>query len=173
MAIYGWPFAQCQLISTPLHTQLHSGIRVLDVRLSNINGKLIAYHDIIPQRVPFTKILETINTFLTAPESCQEALVMSIKQEDFRKTSVAKFSELVRKEITDSKGGLDMWFLDNRIPTLGEVRGKVVMFSRFEDDGGWVNGLEGMGIHPTTWPDSRKEGFEWDCKNTLVRTHDW
>lgn len=37
----------------------------------------------------------------------------------------------------------------------------------------WDGGLEGLGIHPTTWPDSAKEGFTYDIKNTLVRTHDW
>ena len=57
---------------------------------------------------------------------------------------------------------------------LGEVRGKVVMLSRFGGDGsGWENGLEGLGIHPTAWPDSEKAGFTWRLKGTLVRTHDW
>jgi len=33
--------------------------------------------------------------------------------------------------------------------------------------------LEGLGIHPTTWPDSKKGGFSWQCKDTLVCMHDW
>jgi hypothetical protein len=67
-----------------------------------------------------------------------------------------------------------MWYLDNRVPSLGEVRGKVVMFSRFGGDAkGWEGGTEGIGIHPTRWPDSKKEGFIWECKNTAVRIHDW
>jgi len=67
-----------------------------------------------------------------------------------------------------------MWFLENRIPTLGEVRGKIVMLSRFGGNGeGWENGLEGLGIHPSTWPDSKEEGFEWWLKGTQVKTHDW
>jgi 1-phosphatidylinositol phosphodiesterase len=67
-----------------------------------------------------------------------------------------------------------MWFLENRIPNLGEVRGKVVLLSRFGGNGdGWDGGLEGLGIHPTTWPDSEKNGFEWELKGTRVRTHDW
>ena len=84
------------------------------------------------------------------------------------------FSQRVRDEIAASEGGMDMWYLANRVPALGEVRGKVVMFSRFGGDGnGWKNGLDGMGIHPTTWPDSKKDGFTWECRNTLVQTHDW
>jgi hypothetical protein len=29
------------------------------------------------------------------------------------------------------------------------------------------------GIHPTTWPDSDPEGFEWTCAGTRVRVQDW
>ena len=114
---------------------------------------------------------------------------MSIKQEDFAVTPAPLFSQLVHQKIISGPGGWSeqenmeglkaqadrgMWFLENRIPTLGEVRGKVVMFSRFGGNGaGWENGLEGLGIHPTTWPDSEKNGFEWELKGTLVKTHDW
>ena len=172
MALYGWPVSQCQ--SAPLDVQLQSGIRVLDIRLAVVNDKLIAYHGAYPQKTSFQTILSIIHTFLTAPETSQETVVMSLKQEDFARTPPPHFSELVHSEIKLGAGGIDMWFLENRVPRLGEVRGKVIMFSRFGGDGaGWDNRLEGMGIHPTTWPDSRKEGFEWTCKDTVVRTHDW
>ncbi|KAH9857606.1 PLC-like phosphodiesterase [Lenzites betulinus] len=174
MAFYGWPVSQCQSLNTPLNVQLRSGIRVLDVRLAVVDGRLIAYHGIFPQRTPFQDILVTIYTFFTAPATCREALVMSIKQEDFARTPLPLFSQLVHDEIADGPGGFGMWFLQNRIPTLGEVRGRVVLFSRFGGDGsGWEGGLEGLGIHPTAWPDSEKDGFTWTLKGTLVRTHDW
>jgi 1-phosphatidylinositol phosphodiesterase len=112
---------------------------------------------------------------------------MSIKQEDSELTPPGVFSQMVRDAIAFGPGGgwagvkevgsdvnHGMWFLENRIPTLGEVRGRVVLFSRFGGDGsGWPQGLEGIGIHPRSWPDSRKEGFEWDLKGTRVRIHDW
>ncbi|KAF7790998.1 hypothetical protein EIP86_001957 [Pleurotus ostreatoroseus] len=174
MAFYGWPISQCQALTTPLAVQLASGIRVLDIRLAVKDGRLIAYHGVYPQRASFQEILATIRDFLAAPDSCKEAIVMSIKQEDFATVKGDVFSKLVREEIFNGPGGQEMWFLDNRIPLLGQVRGKVVMFSRFGGDGdGWEGGLEGIGIHPTKWPDSEKLGFSWDCKNTLVRTHDW
>ena len=134
----------------------------------------MAYHGVVPQKVSFQQALADVYDFLTNPISCRETLVMSIKQEDFAITPPPEFSALVHKEIQMAHGGMDMWFLENRIPLLGEVRGKVLMFSRFGGDGaGWVGGLDGMGIHPTTWPDSSKEGFVWACKNTLVKTQDW
>jgi len=137
-----------------------------------VKGRLIAYHGISPQKTPFATVLVILHEFFKSHPS--ETIVMSIKQEDFTRTPPAAFSSLVRTEIYAGSGGMDMWFLENRVPKLGEVRGKVVMFSRFGGDGsGWHGGLEGLGIHPTTWPDSSEEGFTWHCKDTLVRTHDW
>ncbi|KAJ8495569.1 hypothetical protein ONZ45_g12805 [Pleurotus djamor] len=172
MAFYGWPISQCQSRSTTLPVQLQSGIRVLDVRLAIIDGRLISYHGVYPQKTPFQEILEGIHSFFqTSP---RETIVMSIKQEDFARTPPPDFSKLVHEEIFNGPGGKDMWFFANRIPKLGEVRGKVVLLSRFGGNGdGWEGGLEGLGIHPTTWPDSEKSGFTWNCKDTLVRMHDW
>ncbi|PPR00050.1 hypothetical protein CVT24_009006 [Panaeolus cyanescens] len=154
--------------------------------------KLIAYHGLWPQKTPFQDILSDVHGFLSSPIGMRETIVMSIKQEDFAITPAPFFSQLVRAEIVSGAGGWDdskpvgedeidgigvnrgMWFLENRIPRLQEVRGKVIMFSRFGGNGdGWPGGLEGLGIHPTTWPDSAKEGFEWELKGTTVRTHDW
>jgi len=134
----------------------------------------MAYHGVVPQKTLFQQILSDVYDFLTDPTSCRETIVMSIKQEDFATTPPPDFSALVHKEIQMGPGGTGMWFLENRIPLLGEVRGKVIMLSRFGGDGaGWEGGLEGMGVHPTRWPDSGKEVFEWSCKDTLVKTQDW
>jgi 1-phosphatidylinositol phosphodiesterase len=172
--MYGWPVAQCQSLGSSLSYQLQSGIRVIDIRLAVKEGRLMAYHGVVPQKVSFQQVLSEVYDFLTDPASCRETIVMSIKQEDFATTPPPDFSALVHKEIQMGPGGMEMWFLENRVPMLGEVRGKVIMFSRFGGDGaGWEGGLEGMGIHPARWPDSEKKGFVWSCKNTLVKTQDW
>lgn len=174
MAFYGWPVSQCQSVTTPLMVQLNCGIRLLDIRLAKKNGRLLVYHGQYPQRTSFQSILADLHTFLTSPSSARETIVVSIKQEDYDIHSPEIFSALVRDEIEASPGGMGMWYLDNRIPTLSEVRGKAIMFSRFGVDGGaWEGGLEGMGIHPTHWPDSVIEPFSWTCKDVLVRTQDW
>ncbi|KAI9511337.1 PLC-like phosphodiesterase [Russula earlei] len=174
VAFYGWPITQCQSATTPLFVQLTNGIRVLDIRLAIKNRRLVAYHGQIPQRTTFRSILCDLHAFLTSPTSARETVIVSIKQEDFDTRSPKVFSGLVREEIEAGPGGRDMWFLQNRIPNLGEVRGKAIMFSRFGGDGAeWEGGLEGMGIHPTNWPDSAREGFTWMCKDVLVRTQDW
>lgn len=174
MSMYGWPISQCQSTTTPLSVQLSDGIRVLDFRLGVKDGHLFAYHGVFPERTAFQAMLSDLHTFLTAPSSARETVVVSIKQEDFATTNPAIFSALVLSEIEAGPGGKDMWFLANRVPTLGEVRGKAILLSRFGGDGtGWEGGLEGMGIHPTNWPDSSKEMFTWTCKDVLVRTQDW
>lgn len=171
MAFYGGSFAQCQSADSPLAVQLARGIRVLDIRLAVKKRRLMVYHGRYPQKASFQDVLAVIHAFLTSEHGRRETIVMSIKQED---PPHPTFSVLVQEEIMKGPGGKDMWYLDNRVPTLGEVRGKVVMFSRFCDDkDSWDGGHEGMGIHPTKWPDSEKEGFSWPCKNTIVRTHDW
>ncbi|KAJ3893919.1 PLC-like phosphodiesterase [Lentinula edodes] len=174
MAFYGWIISQCQSLETPLQVQLQNGIRVLDIRLAKIEGKLIAYHGVYPEKTPFQTILSAVHEFLTSPISCRETIVMSVKQEDYTSTPPPEFSRLVCDEFASGPGGLGILFLENRIPTLGEVRGKVVLLSRFGGDGAeWEDGLEGMGVHPTIWPDSEKDGFTWECKDVHVRTHDW
>lgn len=161
MAFYGWPVSQCQ--QKRLDTQLHAGIRVIDIRLSVVDGRLIAYHGIFPEVTPFAEMLATLHHFLTFPNTASETVVVSIKQED---RDTGSFPKLVYEEIVASPGGREMWFVENRIPNLGEVRGKAVMFSRFGGD-------DANGIHPSVWPDSVKEGFQWECDRTLVRTQDW
>ncbi|KAL5511922.1 hypothetical protein ACEPAH_5140 [Sanghuangporus vaninii] len=174
LSLYGWPISQCQSRNTPFSVQLQSGIRVFDIRMAVVDGRLVAHHGIMPEKTSFQNLLSIAHAFLTDQRTCKETIVMSIKQEDFNTTPPSEFSKLVHDEIYGGAGGRDMWFLEDRIPQLGEVRGKIIMLSRFGGDGsGWENGLEGMGIHPTTWPDSLKEGFQWTCKDTLVRTSDW
>src|SRR5258708_6629527 len=138
------------------------------------DGALLTSHGQFSERTASLPFLSAPHAFLTAPSSAPATVVISIKQEDFATHSPATFSALVRQEIEAGPGGKGMWFLANHVPTLGEVRGKAILFSRFGGDGaGWEGGLEGMGIHPTNWPDSSKEIFSWTCKDVLVRTQDW
>ncbi|OCF38558.1 hypothetical protein I317_07668 [Kwoniella heveanensis CBS 569] len=169
-ALYGYPISQCQQPSTPILQQLRDGIRFLDVRLRVVGGELLMYHGPRPQRSTLTILLSAIHDFLSTHPG--ETLILCIKQET--PPWHPHFSSLLYKAF---KPFLDRWFLEERIPTLGEVRGKGILLSRFDrsadaEKGDW-EWEEGMGIHPSRWPDSREEGFEWDCAGTTVRTQDW
>ncbi|KAF7967438.1 hypothetical protein HWV62_34343 [Athelia sp. TMB] len=169
MAFHGWPISQCQSAQQPdplLH-QLQSGIRLLDLRLSIVDDRLMCFHGPVPQRTPFTSILATLYAFLSpSGPGAKETIVVSIKQED---TASPLFTKLVQGEIAASEGGDNLWYTEsNRIPTLGEVRGRCVLLSRFGDPNG-----PNLGIHPDRWPDSQRNGFECRCGQTTVRVQDW
>jgi 1-phosphatidylinositol phosphodiesterase len=169
VAVHGFPISQCQNPSFSLPIQLHSGIRFLDIRLSVYNRILTAFHGILNQHMPFSTIIADITTFLHSEAGESEVLIMSIKQEDFGYTPAQVFSGMVKESIAQSR---NIWWLEDRIPSLGEVRGKVILFRRFEVGFGevWENGA---GIEPTIWPDNLKESFEWYCRDTKVVTQDW
>lgn len=154
--------------------QLVSGIRVLDIRIVLYKGDLMAFHGATPERTNFTSILEDVCAFIQSPAGQSETVVMSIMEEDSFVPSSPLFSGLVRNAILSQPSRRELWYLENRVPTLGEVRGKIVLFSRFGKNGeGWEGGLNGIGIHPPIWPNSRREGFEWSLAKTRVRTQDW
>ncbi|KAL7423787.1 hypothetical protein Q5752_001371 [Cryptotrichosporon argae] len=161
-ALYGYPISQCQQPSTPIERQLADGVRFLDVRLRVIGDELHMYHGMRPQRSTFPVLLRTVDAFLAAHPS--ETLLMSLKEED---DAHPLFATHVRRDLERHRA---RWFLDERVPALGEVRGRAMLLSRFDGDAHWSRKL---GIHPTTWPDSRRDGFEWDCHGTPVRTQDW
>lgn len=161
-----------------------------DVRLAEKNGKLIAYHGIgelpassrrrlptshpltplpslrssptVTQRALFADLLALLTNFLSSPTSCNETILLSIQQEN---ASTPLFLTLLRSALLDPPSSTSFprsrYHLSNTIPRLGDVRGKIVLFSRFggQEGKGWED-VGGMGIHPTGWEDSKKEGFE-------------
>lgn len=122
------------------------------------------YHGPRPQRSSLPVLLTTLHAFLVAHPT--ETFILCLKEES--DTPHPAFSTLVYNAF---KPFAKKWVFSNRIPNLGEVRGKGILMTRFESvPGSWGDGL---GIHPSTWPDSRPEGFSWDCGGTTVRTQDW
>ncbi|WWC86044.1 uncharacterized protein L201_000915 [Kwoniella dendrophila CBS 6074] len=173
-SLYGYPISQCQQPATTIEQQLLDGIRFLDVRLRVVGDELLMYHGPRSQRSSMSKLLEVIHKFLE--EHPSEFIILSIKQET--PPWHPKFSFTLYQSF---KPFLNKWFLEERIPKIGEVRGKGLLLTRINKfdkgheeeqirNGQWK---EGFGIHPFIWPDSRKEGFDWDCAGTKFRTQDW
>ncbi|KAG8831483.1 hypothetical protein FRC17_003102 [Serendipita sp. 399] len=161
---------RCQDLT--LSEQLHQGIRMIDIRIVLVDGELRAYHGVTPEKATFTAILDEVCSYLESEEGKSETVIMSILEEASFMPSSPFFSALVHDAITNPPSRKGMWFLENRVPTLGEVRSKIILFSRFGGDGdGWEGGR--IGIHPTIWPDNRREGFAWELEKTRVRTQDW
>ena len=146
-------FAKCQ--ASDIRTQLDDGFRYLDIRLgakrAGSEDKLIFYHGFCPCRegwAPWSKNLELsavlaqCYSFLSDYPS--ETIIFTVKME--QGSDLTTFELLLDSYISK---GQDKWFLTDKIPALGECRGKIVLFRRYDD----VCGLgKRSGIH-MSWTD--------------------
>lgn len=163
-ALYGWPISACQDSAASIAYQLSRGVRFLDVRLA-LKGSpgsqaLYAYHGVTDQKIEFSAILTQVYSFLST--SPRETVLMSVKQEN----NMAGFLDAVFTYINKNSAA---WYLATGIPRLGDVRGKIVLVSRF----GSSNQQPG-GIHPPIWPDSSPTAFSYTLPDgRSVVTQDW
>ena len=140
MALYsiGDLAGQCQSLS--LNDQLNLGVRFLDIRLQEDNNKLKAVHGIVDEKASFKSICDTVEGFLTKNPS--EFIIMSIKEEEKSVKSTVPFEECLKSYLNN-----DIYLKNTAIPgSIGEVRGKVMLLSRYANSsigvpafGGWAD----------------------------------
>ncbi len=125
-------FARCQNLS--FFDQLNSGVRFLDIRLKYDDAGFRLFHGFLDCKsgsAPFAKelrieqVLKQCYDFLSANPS--EAILFCIKEEGGN-TGGSFYDRLFDKYISANP---EKWFVENRIPTLGEVRGRLVLIRRF------------------------------------------
>lgn len=129
---------QCQ--DAGVATQLIYGYRYLDMRLvlEKRSGQetLVLKHNIARCKVsdsPFSRtltladVLKDVYAFLD--EHPSETVILCMKAEN-SKDDVADVQSILYEAIDREP---DHWYLKNEIPTLGEVRGKIVLATRFDD----------------------------------------
>ncbi|KAM0753982.1 PLC-like phosphodiesterase [Meredithblackwellia eburnea MCA 4105] len=155
LALHGFPISSCQTFDLP--HQFAMGIRVVDLRFSLKKGILVAYHGIQNQYLDAKDTFQQVYDFLE--ENPSESIVVSVKQENSVKGFELKMWELLSQRE-------EMWFSENRWPSLGEVRGKAVMFCRF----GFHSG---KGIHARSWPDNLPAPWENEFGGVPVLVQDW
>ena len=115
---------QCQSLS--LHDQLNLGVRFLDIRLKEDHDKLKAVHGFIDQKVSFETITKTIEEFIEKNPS--EFIIMSVKEEADSSNSEISFENSLKTYLNK-----DIYLKDTELPNkLGDVRGKVMLLSRYE-----------------------------------------
>ena len=130
---------QCQSLS--LHDQLNLGVRFLDIRLKEDHDKLKAVHGFIDQKVSFEKITKTIEDFIAKNPS--EFIIMSVKEEADPSNSEISFENALKSYLNK-----DIYLKDTELPSkLGDVRGKVMLLSRYANSTIGVPAYEG-------WADS-------------------
>ena len=124
---------------------LLDGFRYLDIRLGaeERDGKLdlTFYHgflhclkDVLPwsEHLSFEDVAADCAAFLKQHPT--ETILFVVKQEHGDE-SVMEFERLLDDHIT-ALDTADLWLLTDSIPTLGEARGKIVLFRRYTDDAG-------------------------------------
>ena len=130
-------FAKCQ--DSDIRTQLDEGFRYLDIRLGvkrvQSEDKLLLYHGFCSCKeswVPWSKDLELSSvlaqcySFLSDYPS--ETVIFVVKME--QGSDIKSFELLLDSYISK---GQDKWLLTDTIPTLGQCRGKIVLFRRYDD----------------------------------------
>lgn len=145
--------AKCQQDYIP--TQLLEGIRYFDIRLgkNDENGDPGIDHGacyLLKKDGNFMHLSDVIgyfNTFLS--ENPTEALIMLVSRGN---------GEATNESLTTAFGKVldenpDLFYTSSRIPTLGEVRGKIVLLRRF--------GLAGNSVSSHTWG---LDLTQWDDK---------
>lgn len=129
---------QCQ--DTSIAQQLVDGYRYFDMRLV-LDGKedeqtLILKHNfakckegggLFAKALKLSNVLSDVYAFLQ--EHPSETVILCMKAEN-SKDDVAQVQKLLYEQIDQNP---QMWHLANEIPTLEQVRGKIVLATRFED----------------------------------------
>ncbi|NOQ64196.1 MAG: phosphatidylinositol-specific phospholipase C domain-containing protein [Methyloprofundus sp.] len=171
-------------------TQLEDGIRFLDIRVSTQNNSgdpLKVMHGIYSCKISFGDVLNSCTTFLTA--NTRETIIMLMDSASDSSGDIeAGFKTYLAQDQYK-----DLFYLEGNIPPLDTIRGKIILFRRFEIEGSGVMGVnlsEGWKKNETfslTTPDGVKLEIEdqykqhdtnkkvklvQDCLNVAIDTPD-
>ena len=129
----------CNTQNLTIEEQLQIGVRYLDMRFELKDGrKLVAVHSIADCKKERglnsadLTAADTVNmceSFLK--ENPGETILFQLKEDD-GDAGIALFGEFYAQCI---RGREELWYLENRIPALGEVRGKIVLLRVYRQQG--------------------------------------
>jgi 1-phosphatidylinositol phosphodiesterase len=140
--------------------QLTAGIRYFDIRTRNVNNKFDIYHLTVYQNLSFDTVLQNIFDFFAANPG--ETILMSMKQEQPASGSSNTFEQTFDAYTAQHP---DRWYLGATIPTLDQVRGKIVLLRRFTATS------TPKGIDATVWADNTT--FTIDNGSAKLRIQDY
>lgn len=161
-------FSKCQNLS--IDEQLSVGVRFLDLRVEKDGERLRLVHGSskcyktasYKEFLMLEDVLYDCASFLKVNPS--ETLVLSIKC-DHGDTSENTFDTFFEHYLTS-----DLWYKENRIPQLFEVRGKMVFFNRFSVDSANENYNDSnTGLNFSGWPDQGKYLGKTHITSVMVR----
>ena len=127
-------FSKCQALS--IGEQLEAGFRYLDIRLGASKDKLRLMHGFTncttsgwpwAGTLMFDSVLDQCCDFLSAHPT--ETVVLAVKHE-YGSETAEQFEQLLGAYIAQKP---EKWLLTDRIPTVGEARGRIVLLRHYED----------------------------------------
>ena len=122
MAYVGGPLCETQEWS--LKTQLEAGVRYLDIRNRRWGKRFTIHHGLCFLFATFEDVLKEITAFLDKNE--QETIIMRVKEEFVPRFASESFQKIWNRYM-DRYRKYFVGDLGSRIPTLGEVRGKIIV----------------------------------------------
>lgn len=144
-------FAKCQ--DRSIYEQLNIGIRAFDIRVKPQKDRLKLVHGICKiftapnhtsRQMDMQDVLTQCYNFLD--RNSNETIILQFKNDSNREMEKS-FDNLYNTYIKENP---DKWYLENRVPTIGEVRGRIVLLRRCEKDNGKDYPL-GCGIDFSRW----------------------
>ncbi|WP_050567957.1 phosphatidylinositol-specific phospholipase C [Vibrio azureus] len=111
----------------PIDEQLRSGIRFLDIRLRQVENVLAVHHGSVFQQRMFGNVLNHVRDFLI--EHPTETVLMRVRNEYRGDNNNERFDETFLRYVNRYRALF--WAGDNESPSLGEVRGKLVILQNF------------------------------------------
>ncbi|KAK8156330.1 phosphatidylinositol phospholipase C [Phyllosticta citrichinensis] len=154
------PSVRCQAVSP--REQLDNGVRFFDIRVQpkypNDPKKdtLILVHGVFPISLTGSKTFRSLVTDAEAflQQNPSETVIISLKREGTGPATDAQLSTIVHDHYANPEKNKN-WYTEPRVPSLGEVRGKIVLVRRFgldervraDHEGGW-------GLDAENWADN-------------------
>lgn len=133
MAHIGGDSVQTQSLS--LNNQLYAGIRVLDIRILFQFNQFDLSHGVMPQPGNFDSVMQTVSEFLY--NFPRETVLMRVKEEMHGLGNTESFEDAFK--IYWSRYSHVFWQNQSKEadPSLGEIRGKVVVLQDFNATGSY------------------------------------
>ncbi|TWV99510.1 phosphatidylinositol-specific phospholipase C [Chitinophaga pinensis] len=149
--------AKCQDLT--IAQQLEAGVRFLDIRCRHIGNAFAIHHGSIYQNLNFDDVLGACTSFLAAHP--KETIVMSVKEEYDATDNTRSFEQTFDTYVQKYSS---YWSTGATIPTLGQVRGKIVLVRRFGAT------ATPKGIEATSWADNTT--FTISNSNATLKVQD-
>ncbi|RPD45743.1 phosphatidylinositol-specific phospholipase C domain-containing protein [Hymenobacter sediminis] len=148
--------AKCQNLT--IGEQLNAGVRFLDVRCRHIDNSFTIHHGAVYQNLNFSDVRAACLEFLRANPT--ECIIMSIKEEHTPSNNTRTFEQTLNAFLQENP---DKWYVGESVPTLGQVRGKIVLLRRYA-------ATTPKGVDATNWADNTS--FEINTSAAQLKVQD-